>query len=78
VTQNANRSTLQAFVLGLIWAYKRIVSPWLPPACGFVPTCSDYAREAIEKYGVVKGGGKALYRLSRCHPLHSGGVDLVD
>ena len=64
--------------LGLIWGYKKILSPWLPPACRFVPTCSEYASEAVEKYGVFHGSLKTVKRLSRCHPLHSGGVDLVD
>ena len=69
---------LSKLILAMISGYKQIVSPWLPPACRFVPTCSDYAAQAIEKYGTIKGSGKALARLLRCHPLHSGGVDLVD
>ncbi len=64
--------------LGLIWGYKKIVSPWLGPACRFVPTCSEYASQAVEKYGVIRGSLKTLARLSRCHPLHRGGIDLVD
>ena len=74
----SHRSFSQTLALGAIWLYKRLVSPWLPPACQFVPTCSDYAGQAIEKYGVIKGARKALGRLFRCHPLHSGGVDLLD
>ena len=57
--------------------YKRAISPWLPPACRFEPTCSIYAREAIERHGFVKGTGLALRRLLRCHPLHAGGFDPV-
>jgi putative membrane protein insertion efficiency factor len=64
-------------VLLAIRAYQLLLSPLLGRQCRFYPTCSSYAREAIEKYGLLKGiflGGK---RLLRCHPFHSGGVDLV-
>lgn len=63
--------------LALLTGYKRIVSPLLPPACRFVPTCSEYAAEAIRKYGVVRGSVLAVGRLARCHPFHPGGVDPV-
>jgi putative membrane protein insertion efficiency factor len=63
-------------VLWLLDAYKRWVSPLLPPACRFVPTCSEYATIAVAKYGVLPGLGRAALRLARCHPLHPGGVDL--
>lgn len=56
-------------------AYKLAVSPWLPPACRFTPTCSDYAREAFEHYGLLRGLSKTVGRLLRCHPLHRGGFD---
>lgn len=56
-------------------AYKVAVSPWLPPACRFTPTCSDYAREAFEHYGLIRALSKAVGRLLRCHPLHRGGFD---
>ena len=56
-------------------AYKGIVSPWLPPACRFTPTCSEYAFEAIEQYGLFRGLARACARLFRCHPLHRGGFD---
>jgi putative membrane protein insertion efficiency factor len=55
--------------------YKLVVSPWLPPACRFFPTCSDYALDAIQQYGVIRGSARALARLLRCHPLHRGGFD---
>ena len=58
-------------------AYKAIVSPWLPPACRFLPTCSEYAMEAVDRYGVLRGGAKAFLRLLRCHPLSRGGHDPV-
>jgi putative membrane protein insertion efficiency factor len=56
--------------------YKRWLSPLLPRACRFSPTCSEYARLAILKYGVVRGVGFAVGRLIRCQPLHPGGIDL--
>lgn len=58
-----------------VLAYKRFVSPLLPPACRFTPTCSEYAREALLTYGFLKGTALSLRRLSRCHPFHRGGHD---
>lgn len=57
--------------------YKRAISPWLPRACRYEPTCSVYAREAIERYGLARGGWLAIRRLGRCHPLRRGGFDPV-
>lgn len=57
-------------------AYRLFVSPWLPPACRFTPTCSQYAIEAIEVWG-VRGIGLAVRRVSRCHPYSPGGYDPV-
>jgi len=54
-----------------------VVSPVLTPACRFYPTCSNYAYEAITQYGLAKGGFLALKRVLKCHPFHSGGIDLV-
>lgn len=64
-------------LMGLIRGYQRWLSPMLPPRCRFFPSCSCYGLEAIERYGVVVGGAKTLWRLLRCHPLHPGGVDPV-
>ena len=57
--------------------YKRNVSPLLPPACRFVPTCSEYAAAAVERFGPVYGGYLAAKRLCRCHPFCKGGYDPV-
>jgi putative membrane protein insertion efficiency factor len=64
-------------VIGLLGVYKRWVSPWLPPACRFQPTCSEYAREAVTVHGVWRGTGLALWRLLRCQPFSRGGFDPV-
>lgn len=61
----------------LIRGYKRFVSPMLPPSCRFYPTCSDYAYEAIEKHGLLKGGRLAIWRVLRCNPFCKGGIDPV-
>jgi len=67
---------LKSFLLWVLGSYKRWVSPLLPPACRFVPTCSEYARLAILKHGVARGSRMAGGRLLRCQPFHPGGVDL--
>jgi len=64
-------------LLALLRVYKAVVSPLLPPACRFYPTCSQYAAGAIEKHGVMRGGILAARRLARCHPFTPGGVDPV-
>jgi len=69
--------TARSVALAALRGYKRFVSPVLPPACRFVPTCSEYAAEAIEKHGVLRGGTLAVRRLVRCGPWHPGGFDPV-
>jgi len=61
----------------MLRAYKRFISPMLPAGCRFVPTCSEYAAEAIAQHGAVRGGCMALARLLRCHPFARGGHDPV-
>jgi len=68
---------MRAVILVLLRAYKRLVSPFLPPACRFYPSCSEYAMQAVTKHGVVRGGILAAKRLVRCHPLDPGGFDPV-
>jgi hypothetical protein len=63
--------------LQMLRGYKWVISPMFPPACRYTPTCSEYAMEAIERYGVVRGGLKAFLRLLRCHPFKKGGYDPV-
>ncbi len=68
---------MKALALALIRVYKRYLSPVLPSACRFEPTCSMYTYEAIERYGVLKGGWMGIRRIARCHPFHPGGYDPV-
>jgi putative membrane protein insertion efficiency factor len=63
--------------LGMIRFYRRAISPMTPPACRFMPTCSEYAQEAIERYGAGRGGWMAVRRLFRCHPFGGKGYDPV-
>jgi putative membrane protein insertion efficiency factor len=63
--------------LQLLRAYKWAISPLFPPACRFVPTCSEYAMEAVERYGALRGGWMAFTRILRCHPLARPGYDPV-
>ncbi|MBI4400096.1 MAG: membrane protein insertion efficiency factor YidD [Nitrospirae bacterium] len=68
---------MRRFCLGVITLYQRWVSPLLPPACRFEPTCSQYAWEAIRRHGVLPGVIWAVRRLLKCHPFHPGGYDPV-
>lgn len=71
------QSLIQQAALLLIRAYQVALSPYMPGACRFAPSCSEYAREAITRYGVLRGSGLAAMRILRCHPLHPGGYDPV-
>lgn len=68
---------LSKLMLGLIAFYRSCISPLLPPACRYTPTCSQYAQEAIRKYGPFRGGWLALKRILRCHPWGGSGYDPV-
>jgi len=68
---------VKSVVLAALRGYKRHVSPLLPPACRYTPTCSEYAVEAVERHGVLKGTALALKRLLSCNPFSRGGYDPV-
>lgn len=61
---------MKALLIWMIWFYQREISPARPPCCRFIPTCSAYALEAVEKYGALKGGLLAVRRILRCNPFH--------
>ena len=68
---------MKRVLLALVRVYRRAISPLRPPCCRYTPTCSQYALEAIEKYGALKGGWMAFRRILRCNPFHKGGYDPV-
>ncbi|GAB4151791.1 MAG: membrane protein insertion efficiency factor YidD [Cyanobacteria bacterium J069] len=68
---------MKVFLLGLIHAYRILISPLFPPSCRFHPTCSQYGLEAIARHGALKGGWLTAQRIARCHPWSEGGYDPV-
>ena len=68
---------MKGAVIWLLRLYKRLLSPMLLPACRYVPSCSEYAIEAVEHYGILLGGLKMAWRVLRCNPLGRGGYDPV-
>lgn len=68
---------MKRLILALIRFYQRYISPGLPPSCRFYPTCSQYTYEAVERYGMVKGGWLGIKRILRCQPWNPGGYDPV-
>jgi putative membrane protein insertion efficiency factor len=68
---------LKRVLIALVKFYRVAISPCRPPCCRYIPTCSQYALEALEKYGALKGGYLALRRILRCNPFHPGGYDPV-
>ncbi|MBQ8217316.1 MAG: membrane protein insertion efficiency factor YidD [Oscillospiraceae bacterium] len=69
---------MKKFMLAAIRFYRKYISPARPPCCRFIPTCSQYALEAIEKYGALKGGWLAFRRIMKCHPFHRKDYDIFD
>lgn len=68
---------MRKLIVAFLRLYKWALSPLLPSACRYYPTCSDYMRQAVEKYGVVRGVWMGIKRIARCHPFHQGGLDPV-
>jgi hypothetical protein len=68
---------MRSLMLLLITVYQKLLSPLFPSTCRFYPSCSEYAKQAIQKHGITKGGWLALKRISRCHPANPGGLDPV-
>ena len=68
---------MKRLLIAMVKFYRGNISPLRPPCCRYIPTCSQYALEALEKYGALKGSWLALRRFLRCHPFHKGGYDPV-
>ena len=68
---------MRAILIQLVRGYRYFLSPWLGNQCRFHPTCSEFALEALETHGALRGSWLAARRLSRCHPFHAGGIDPV-
>ncbi|AFV04005.1 MAG: membrane protein insertion efficiency factor YidD [Dehalobacter sp. 4CP] len=71
------RKIMETVFVSIIVFYQRFVSPLKGRTCRFYPTCSDYAIQSVKKYGIIKGIGKSLIRIAKCHPFHPGGYDPV-
>ena len=74
---NLFKAALSGMMLGLIWLYRHLISPLLPPVCRYTPSCSQYAVEAIRKHGPFRGGWLAVKRILRCNPWGGSGYDPV-
>ncbi|HEU4793396.1 MAG TPA: membrane protein insertion efficiency factor YidD [Nitrolancea sp.] len=68
---------MKTIALSAIRFYQYVISPALPASCRFYPTCSEYGYQAVAKYGIIKGGGMAIWRILRCNPFCRGGIDHV-
>jgi putative membrane protein insertion efficiency factor len=71
------KKSLSALFIGLIRGYQKYISPLTPPSCRYLPTCSQYSIEALQKHGLRKGGWLAIKRISSCHPWGGSGYDPV-
>lgn len=69
--------SMKTLLIWLIRGYRLLISPLFPPSCRFQPTCSQYAMQAVERFGTFKGGWLSVRRIMRCHPFHPGGYDPV-
>lgn len=69
---------LRKVLILLIKFYQKLISPWTPKSCRFYPTCSEYTKQALTKYGALKGTLMGIKRISKCHPFNSGGYDPVE
>lgn len=69
--------TMKFLLIGLIRVYRLLISPLFPPSCRFQPTCSQYALDAVERFGSIRGSWMAIKRILRCQPFHPGGYDPV-
>jgi uncharacterized protein len=68
---------MKTLLIWLIRGYRKVISPLYPPTCRFHPTCSQYAIEAVDRFGPIRGSWMAIRRILRCHPFHPGGYDPV-
>lgn len=69
---------MKRLLIALVKFYRRYISPLKPPCCRFIPTCSEYALEALQKYGALKGSWLAVKRICRCHPFYTGEHEFYD
>ena len=69
---------MKRLLIALVKFYRKYISPLKPPCCRFIPTCSEYALEALQKYGALKGSWLAIKRICRCHPFHTGEHEFYD
>ena len=77
ITQTTVKNALVWLPVMLIKCYQYLISPLLGQRCRFYPSCSHYAQEAFLQFGLLKGGKLTIFRLAKCHPWHTGGIDLV-
>lgn len=74
---NKVKNLVKGFLVFLVWIYQNNISYLLPRSCRFTPSCSEYALDALKRYGALKGSWLAMKRITKCHPFHPGGYDPV-